>query len=309
LFFKRLKFLYLLPFSLFHLFTPFSHSAFEFKGGGSRPIGMGETFTGLADDLNAVYYNPAGLRLLDGPEFSSSHTRLFSIDELKYTIVSAAIPTKALGAFAFTFDQFGPNNFEETQLIFSHAFHMGSGMLFGSNIRLLDLDIGGNFGFGNATAFDFGVFANVHPKATFGFSAVNIFDARLNGVPEDLYQAIRLGGSLKPFPGLIAAADIEKPIDQTVRLHGGMEIELAKNVVWRIGVQNRPSRFSTGGGFAIGLITFDYALLSHAILPTQHQGSVTFKFGSAPAPRRSRASTTCKEAPLYDILHARNRPT
>jgi hypothetical protein len=38
---------------------------------GSRPLSMGGAFTGVADDVNAVYWNPAGLAQLDHPGFTS----------------------------------------------------------------------------------------------------------------------------------------------------------------------------------------------------------------------------------------------
>src|SRR4029077_8125627 len=30
-------------------------------GPGARPVGMGEAFTGVPDDIHAIYWNPAGL--------------------------------------------------------------------------------------------------------------------------------------------------------------------------------------------------------------------------------------------------------
>ncbi len=35
-------------------------------GVGARPIGMGGTFTALADDINSIYWNPAGLAVIGG---------------------------------------------------------------------------------------------------------------------------------------------------------------------------------------------------------------------------------------------------
>ena len=37
-------------------------------GASSRAVGMGDAFVALVDDASAVYYNPAGLTGLDGPE-------------------------------------------------------------------------------------------------------------------------------------------------------------------------------------------------------------------------------------------------
>ena len=39
-----------------------------------RALGMGGAFTGLADDEQAVFYNPAGLAFQDSPRFGTSHS-------------------------------------------------------------------------------------------------------------------------------------------------------------------------------------------------------------------------------------------
>ena len=39
-------------------------------GAGARAIGMGEAFTGVSDDVTAVYWNPAGLGQLELTELS-----------------------------------------------------------------------------------------------------------------------------------------------------------------------------------------------------------------------------------------------
>ena len=37
------------------------YSAFENPSSGARPYGMGNAFCGLADDIQAIFYNPAGI--------------------------------------------------------------------------------------------------------------------------------------------------------------------------------------------------------------------------------------------------------
>src|SRR5512142_3359573 len=43
-------------------------------GLGPRAVALGESYAGVADDVSAVYWNPAGLAELDGPEFTAMHT-------------------------------------------------------------------------------------------------------------------------------------------------------------------------------------------------------------------------------------------
>lgn len=52
-----------------------ARAAFEDLGAGARAPGMGNAFTAIADDVYAMYYNPAGLALLDRPTLAASHTQ------------------------------------------------------------------------------------------------------------------------------------------------------------------------------------------------------------------------------------------
>lgn len=44
---------------------------------GARPSSLGGAFTGLADDIHALYYNPAGMGILYRPEVTAYYARLF----------------------------------------------------------------------------------------------------------------------------------------------------------------------------------------------------------------------------------------
>ncbi len=59
-------------------------------GVGSRPLGMGEAFTAATDDINSIYYNPAGLATLRYPVMQIMHQEL--ILDSRFENVSAAFP-------------------------------------------------------------------------------------------------------------------------------------------------------------------------------------------------------------------------
>lgn len=65
----------------FYLLPSLSFAAFEDLGAGARAPGMGNAFTAVADDIYAIYYNPAGLGGLDRPQMAAS----FSKVALKFT--------------------------------------------------------------------------------------------------------------------------------------------------------------------------------------------------------------------------------
>ncbi len=55
-----------------------AYSAFEDLGLGARAPGMGDAFTGVADDISSIYYNPAGLGGLERPKALASHSIFYS---------------------------------------------------------------------------------------------------------------------------------------------------------------------------------------------------------------------------------------
>lgn len=59
------------------LLVPRVWADFDDIGLGARPIGMSNAFTAVADDVYAIYYNPAGLAFLDRAQFSAEYGRLY----------------------------------------------------------------------------------------------------------------------------------------------------------------------------------------------------------------------------------------
>ncbi len=59
-------------------------------GVGARPLGMGGGYIAIADDVNAIYWNPGGLAQLRKKEISAMHNEW--IDDIKYEFVGYAVP-------------------------------------------------------------------------------------------------------------------------------------------------------------------------------------------------------------------------
>ena len=79
---KRVIFLLLILVMILCAYTNvFSAGRGAFAGDsvGARPSVFGESFVALADDANAIRWNPAGLANLLQPEFTSSHINFFSM--------------------------------------------------------------------------------------------------------------------------------------------------------------------------------------------------------------------------------------
>ncbi|MCG3205489.1 MAG: hypothetical protein KCHDKBKB_02210 [Elusimicrobia bacterium] len=69
-----------------------SGAAFLKIGAGARPTAMGDAFVAIADDVNALYFNPGGLALQEQKEFTALHTQY--LQGLNYNFAALSIPTK-----------------------------------------------------------------------------------------------------------------------------------------------------------------------------------------------------------------------
>lgn len=87
-------------------------SAFEDLGFGARAPGMGDAFTGVADDVSALYYNPAGLSNVERVKALASHslfyTGLSDGSNLGLSAAAAAVPVSGgrNGTLGLAYQQF-----------------------------------------------------------------------------------------------------------------------------------------------------------------------------------------------------------
>ncbi|MBI4667766.1 MAG: PorV/PorQ family protein [Elusimicrobia bacterium] len=73
-------------------------AAFLKIGIGARPIGLGNAFTAIANDVNAIAWNPAGLTQITQRELGVMHAELFA--DTKYDFAGVVQPLNA-GALGF----------------------------------------------------------------------------------------------------------------------------------------------------------------------------------------------------------------
>jgi len=92
------------------LFAGPAQAAFEDLGAGARAPGMGNAFTAVADDVYAIYYNPAGLALLERPEMAASQAQhlagLSDGSGINSSFLAYAQPLKRGGALGAAMQNF-----------------------------------------------------------------------------------------------------------------------------------------------------------------------------------------------------------
>ncbi len=128
-----------------------ARAAFQDLGAGARAPGMGNAFTGLADDVYAIYYNPAGLAQLEGPEASVAYSALYMglSDGSNLGIQQAAYAQPLgkggrYGSGGFMYQRFGLDSlYAEQEIYFSYGKSVfksdAKGQLYlGLNAKYLD---------------------------------------------------------------------------------------------------------------------------------------------------------------------------
>ena len=96
-------------------------ASFEDLGAGARAPGMGNAFTALADDVYAIYYNPAGLAQLERPQFSTAYSRFYmglsDGSDLSIMQLAYAQPLKGgrAGTFGTAWQRFGASSLYSEQ--------------------------------------------------------------------------------------------------------------------------------------------------------------------------------------------------
>ncbi|MDI6736695.1 MAG: PorV/PorQ family protein [bacterium] len=267
---------------------------------GARPQGMGGAFVAMVDDVNAVYWNPAGLTQLRTFEAAFMHVSPFSIGEASIDFSSLAVPMSQTGALGISWIHqraeleegrgatYKKSDMSENTFVLSLARRLTSDMSLGVNVKRLRLDseIGGGGGFG----YDLGLLYRGHniafeklPFQTFSLGVMfrNLFtDLKDESVP----ATSRMGVATKVYNGRVAlAVDMEKKKEvnkeeNSYQFHFGGEYAITRNVLFRLGSDDGDLTY--GAGFLLLNWELDYAFyrIKEYDLDYSHRMSATLKF-------------------------------
>jgi len=254
---------------------------------GARPMSMGETFVAVADDINAIYWNPAGLPALNHLGINSMHTNLFNSDvNCNYLALSIpGLPKTSIGVdwmnigFNDNELEYGKNKFN-----FSGGYQLFNWLSLGFSVKhirmkagLDQISQGGYYGWGS----DWGMLCRLHPKWKVGLVVHDFTNTTLKGIKGSIYkQNLRVGAAYQLLDNLLVTADLDD------RFHLGSEYRPFKKLLaLRAGLQQdfytkENMTFSFGMGLDIPLwgqtIRFDYAYTDTPTLPNTHRTSLSF---------------------------------
>ncbi|MBI5574672.1 MAG: LysM peptidoglycan-binding domain-containing protein [Elusimicrobia bacterium] len=181
------------------------YAAFENQSSGARPYGMGNAFTGLADDIQAIFYNPAGITQVRHKElityFGKPFVGLDDKSDISDGFVGYLHPLRGRESLAVSVSDFRLSTvYNENIALLSYAKEFSKRLSFGLNMKVLRLKYGSDsytdidplFERNSRTSFsgDFGLFVKLSKKFYTGISAFNLNEPNI-GIGETVRLPIR----------------------------------------------------------------------------------------------------------------------
>jgi outer membrane protein OmpA-like peptidoglycan-associated protein len=271
---------------------------------GARPAAMGEAFTGLADDINAIYWNPAGLKRIDDKEVSA--TRAQWIGDTSFNWLAYA-QDALRGKLGISFMYLGSGDIQkydnagnarsETYNVFDSALTVSYAkkikqMLVGINVKYLYSKLEDESAAG--AAVDIGILKEIPGRhnISVGLAVQNIGNG-LKFVKESapLPLNVNAGIACKLLKErLILTSDLNFPSDYDASAHIGAEYKQKLgdfDVLPRLGYKTTNIRYmnalsgvSLGFGINFSSVCINYAWVPYWELGATHRIDIGFKFGS-----------------------------
>ncbi|MFA5139712.1 MAG: PorV/PorQ family protein [Elusimicrobiota bacterium] len=278
---------------------------------GARPVAMGEAFTAVADDLNALSWNPAGMALLGRKEAAFMHAELF--EDTRYDFIGYGHPLSAgaLGTLGFGFarlsqgsiearteDRRPAGSFEASDTLLQAAYARrlaGSGPLLGISVKYLNSSLAGVSA--QSAALDFGLLLERNVRSvplSLGFSVMNLGPGmRFLNQTDELPLAVSLGAGVRVLSSLRLAADFRhRPRSGESRFGLGTEYMVLPALTLRAGYSTLAASglasdatadkafngLGMGLGLRMGRVGLDYAFTPAGELGTAQRFSLSTKF-------------------------------
>ena len=255
-----------------------NYAQFELIDIGAKPISLGGAFTSLANNSNAVYYNPAGISQIPFREVSVFYSPApFGLKELANGSVNYVEPTK-FGVFGLSAKTYGFDLYKEITVTATYSNNYKKKIFYGANINYYNLKIQ-NYGSASTFGVDIGGLAYLTDFLRWGFAAFNLNRPKIGTQDDKLPQVYRTGVSIQPRKELNFVLDVEKDTRYTTSVKAGIEYSLYDMIDLRAGIGTEPTKFSGGVGLYYSIFEIDYGFYNHQDLGLTHQGTITINFG------------------------------
>lgn len=207
---------------------------------GVRPMGM-SAFSAVADDVNAISWNPAGLALMLNQEATMAYSPVYGDADIIQSNMAYAYPTDKWGTFGLDFSYLNYGNMDwrdslgkdlgsfsrkDHSIYISYGINLVNSLSVGASLGTTSIKMNPMEESANAFGIDLGTLYNITSKASLGLYLENIGGVSADG-KEIARQRIRMGSAYsvinKPNMGLTLALDIDEQQRKFDTLYFGAE--------------------------------------------------------------------------------------
>ncbi|PHN05022.1 PorV/PorQ family protein [Flavilitoribacter nigricans] len=240
----------------------------------ARSIGLGGSGV-AASGLASLGNNPAGLADLENWGAGVQAEQRFLLSELQLLTAAGALPT-ASGSFGLQINYFGFEAYNEQKIGLTYARKLFDQLYLGAQVGVFNTRIP-EYGSRALVTFDVGLLAPISREITFGFQLINPMRMEIiDG--EYLATVLRFGLDYQPAEKIHLLAEVEKDIQQPVRVHAGLEYRIVDPLYLRLGVATEPVSMSFGFGYVLaGGLAIDVAASYHQILGFTPALGITYR--------------------------------
>ncbi|MDE2141717.1 MAG: PorV/PorQ family protein [Elusimicrobia bacterium] len=281
---------------------------------GARATALSGAFTGLANSVDAIAYNPAGLADLPRAELTFMHNQY--LPGARQEWMAFAQPTADFGTLGVSLNTLSVDPFAsydandnptgrvsalDTALGAAYAIRLGFGLSVGAGGQLIRSRLAGKSATG--VAYDFGAHFKPLPLIEFGAALLHVGPPiRYSGEDSQLPRTLKFGVALHPLFWLddlrvdqrfidhvSVLVDASLPENQSVLIASGLEFAYGPLYIrggGRNGGYAGPG-YTVGVGLALSRLDknkpeldFDYAFVDSGDLGQAQRASVTLKFGT-----------------------------
>lgn len=284
--------------------TGVSWGAFEVIGQAARPAGMGGAFTALADDPNAIWYNPSGLSRLERREITASYARLFpDLDagpEIRLWVAGYAHPLRDRLTVGLGLSGLGAEMYEETVIVLSGGYALSERFSTGLNVKYMswradgyrdpDTGVQDNEHANSALSFDVGALCDLVRRdevgIRLGLSIRDLMQPNLSesgGEGGEIPRNVQ-AGVFVDRPSYSVGVDVARRRSATrIRMGGEYRFEGAGEITLRCGGARfmgdaEGNELDGGMGLRVGNAVLDYAFF-HSLDLTSVGATHTFSIG------------------------------
>jgi hypothetical protein len=273
-----------------------AHGGFLAIEEGARATAMGGAFTAVSDDATAVFWNPAGLGLMDGLSLTGMGTRLFSVDGLSESVVSLTYADWKKTGIGAGWARTGVEDVynENTFVVSAGRQVFRDGLSVGGTFRIYRLAAPGyeyyndpNFSDGAQDyAVDLGVLYRARTWSA-GLTLRNLGQPEMSLIStteekDPVSSEVRVGGSYIFREVMLISGEVRIPNEvpgyytRSVRYALGTEIWFVGVFALRAGIND--GKATAGLGLKINWLTIDASLLSVRRPGTKYRLSLSLDF-------------------------------